>query len=83
MASPILHIKIQSPEGLVWEGQGASISSENLLGPFDILPQHARFITIIQEKEIRIQEDKEVRRFSFPRALMFVQNDEVAIYTGL
>ena len=83
MFSASLHIKIQSPEGPVWEGRADSISSENVHGPFDVLPQHARFITVIQKKDIFVREGKELKTFNFPRALMFVRDDQVSIYTGL
>jgi F0F1-type ATP synthase epsilon subunit len=80
---PHLHVKIQSPEGLIWEGEAESVSSENVLGKFDILPLHARFITIIQEKPIIARQGTEEKTFQFPRAVMFVHDDMVRIYIGL
>lgn len=81
---PHLKIRIQNPEVLVWEGEALSLSSENSMGPFDILPYHARFISVIEDRPIRIRlPGGEEKVFTFPRALISLSKDMVFIYTGL
>ena len=41
-------VTITSPDERLWEGQAHSITTENSKGPFDILPGHPNFITMIK-----------------------------------
>ena len=71
-------------DGLVWEGGAVSVSSENVSGAFDILPRHAQFITLIQDKQIDVHTALGDRRtFKFPRAVIYVYQDTVSIYAGI
>ena len=47
-------IRISNPHEVVWEGTATALSSENSQGKFDVLSQHANFITIIKEKPITL-----------------------------
>jgi len=78
-----LHVRINSPEKIIWEGQAESVSSTNSHGPFDILQLHANFITIIENKLIIIKTSKESHEFTFPKAVMYTHKNEVLIYTNI
>lgn len=52
MAQNFLNVKIMSPTQTIFDGQVLSISSTNSTGKFDILPYHANFITLVQEKPV-------------------------------
>lgn len=77
-----LHVRIISPQQLILDTQAATISSKNLQGPFDILPQHANFITVIENQPIvvRIKGQKPLV-FKFPIAIIYVQENKVNVYT--
>ena len=79
-----LHVRISHAKGVVWEGEARSVSSENSDGPFDILPMHANFITLIRSKPISIvdAEGKE-KRFTYDNAVIHVQDNKVNIYTKI
>ena len=81
----VLHIVIKSPTEIVWEGEASSLSSENSEGPFDILPEHANFVTLIKNKPISIEQypSKKTIEFIFTYAVIFTQNDQISIYTHL
>jgi F0F1-type ATP synthase epsilon subunit len=58
-----LQVKVYSPEGVIFETVCFGISTTNIIGPFDILYEHERFIThifdtiyILDEKMQQIQE---------------------------
>jgi len=53
--APQLEVVVNSPDKLIWEGKAYSISSENSAGVFDILPEHANFVTMIENKPITIR----------------------------
>ncbi len=78
-----LTVKINSPEKVIWEGVAESISSINTQGPFDILPFHANFITIIENKSIKIKTDKGIKEYSFPHAVVYSHNNQVFIYVNI
>lgn len=68
-------------DGVVWEGRALAVSSVNSLGSFDILPQHANFITFIKNKPIDLKkEDGTKQTFALNQAVIYVHNDAVSIY---
>ena len=79
--SDLLSVKINSPQKIVWEGMAKSVSSTNSQGPFDILPQHANFVTIIENQPIKIVTEREKLEFKFHLCFMYTHNDFVFLYT--
>lgn len=82
MSNPTLHIRIISPQQLILDTQASSVSSKNLQGSFDILPQHANFITLIDNSPIvvRIEHQKSLT-YKFPLAIIIAKSNQVDIYT--
>lgn len=82
MTTPSLHVRIISPQQLILDTQALSVSSKNPQGPFDILPAHANFITIIENSPIvvRIPGQKDTV-FKFPLAIILTTENMVNIYT--
>ncbi|MBI4136563.1 hypothetical protein HY469_00715 [Candidatus Roizmanbacteria bacterium] len=76
----MLTVTISTPEKVVWHGKADSVSSVNTQGKFDILSQHANFITIIENKPIVVRFGKREHQFDFKRCVIFNQNDYVACY---
>lgn len=81
MANPTLHVRILSPQQLFLDTLASSVSSKNLSGSFDILPQHANFITVVENQPIvvRIQGQKPIT-FKFPLAIIYTTQNQVNIY---
>lgn len=78
-----LHVRVSSAMEEVWEGEALAVSSSNSSGPFDILPMHANFITLVSGETITIQLDrKNKREFKFTQAVIFVLNNTVKIFGG-
>jgi len=79
----LLTVKISSPEGVLWEGTAFAVSSKNSQGKFDILPHHTRFLTIIENRPLKISNQKRqvLQEFRFPQAVIYNQDNRVAIYT--
>ncbi len=70
-----------SPRETMFEGEVLTISSVNTTGKFDILPEHANFITIIEKNPIVIQQlDKTYKKYEFHEAIIFSKEDQVLIY---
>lgn len=82
-AANILRVKINSPEKILWEGEAVSVSSKNVDGPFDILPMHANFISLIEKTPIRINTGSGMQEFTYERAVVYCHANTVFIYTNL
>lgn len=77
-----LQVKVISPADTLFVGPAKSISSVNSSGKFDILPEHANFITFIKNESIMIlKQDSEKLTFKFPMAIICNLNNEVTIYS--
>ncbi len=77
-----LHVRIISPQQLILDSQVSSVSSKNSQGSFDILPEHANFITIIENQPIVIRrEHQKPTVYTFPLAIILTTENKVNIYT--
>jgi len=77
-------IRISNPHEVVWEGTATALSSENSQGKFDVLSQHANFITIIKEKPITLRfADGTTKEYKFPRAVIYNRNNQVFVHTQI
>jgi len=77
-----LHVRIISPQELILDTEAQSVSSKNSQGPFDVLPQHANFITIVENQPIVVKlKAQKPQIFKFPLAIIYVTEDKVNIYT--
>lgn len=76
-----IHVKVYSPFQTYYDDEAESISAENLTGPFDILPQHRNFITLLVACELDIKSakggDKKIR---INKAVMHVRRNEVTVF---
>ncbi len=82
MPNPTLHIRIISPQELILDAQAKSVSSKNSQGSFDILPQHANFITMVEKAPILVRvKDQKTQKFDFPMAIILATDNQVSIYT--
>lgn len=77
----ILTVKVMTPKQMVFDGQALSVSSKNSQGNFDILPEHANFITIINAQPIKIQKtDKQILTLNFNQAIIYNTSNKVSIF---
>ncbi len=82
--SDSLKVRVVSPKETIFEAEALSVSSKNSTGKFDILPQHANFVTLIQNEPINIVKvDKTKVVLQFPQAICHVSADLVNIYTQI
>lgn len=82
MPAPILHVRIISPQSIILDTEAQSVSSKNSQGAFDILPQHANFITVIENSPLTVRlKGQKPLTFNFPIAIVHVEANKVDIYT--
>lgn len=85
MNSSKFHLKVQSREGVLFDGEVSSLTSYNEKGKFDVLALHTNFISLVQKKlEIRDSEDlNKTKEIKFENALLRVKDNNVEVYLGI
>jgi len=78
-----LTVRVNSPDKILWEGTAVWVSSKNAQGPFDILPMHANFLSILENEKIRINTGTEIKEYTFPNSVIYVHSNHVYIYTHI
>ena len=73
-------IKVYSPYQVYFDDQATSISAINDTGPFDILPKHHRFLTLLSPCELVIAADKGEEKIKISRGIMYVKEDRVTVF---
>jgi len=76
-------LKIQSREGVIFEGEVAALSSKNEYGKFDILAKHANFISLITSTLEIKQLGGVVKQMKIDNGLLRVKGNVVEVYLGI
>lgn len=80
----LLNVRIVSPKETLFEGQVESVSGVNSVGTFDILPEHAKFITVVENSPLLLRLPDNVKKeFKFTLAIIHAHGGKVDIYTPL
>jgi hypothetical protein len=76
----LTNVKVYSPYHVYYDKDADSVSAENLTGPFDILPGHKNFMSLLTPSEIIIRSTRGEERIKSDRAVMHVRNNNVTIF---
>lgn len=81
MAQELIDVKVMTPHQILFQGKAFAVSSINSDGKFDILPEHANFITLIENQVVKvIKETQEEVAFTFKQAIVINASNKVAVY---
>jgi len=76
-----LQVKIYSPSKVYYDGKAASLSAKNETGPFDILPLHHNFITLLSAGTIVVGTSGSAeQRFDITNGLLHVKDNVATIF---
>lgn len=76
-----MHAKVYAPFKVYFDGAALSISANNELGVFDILPHHRNFITLLQAGDLTVRiPDKNNLKMPITKGIMHVKADEVRVF---
>lgn len=80
-----LTITARAPFHVYFEGEAISLTGYNSVGPFDILPGHADFFSILEPCEIAIDEGngKEPTVFEITNGIITVRDDHVMLFANM
>ncbi len=76
-----INVKIYSPFKVYFNGPAKSISAENDTGPFDILPKHHNFMTLLNAGEVSVAKtDGGEQKYRIARGVMHVKKNQVIVF---
>lgn len=83
---PTMRIKVYSPFKIYYDDQSYSISGENATGPFDILPHHHNFMTLLEPCVLKIktsEDGNKEQKIRISGGLMHVKADKVTVFLDI
>lgn len=81
---PTFNLKITNPERVFFEGEAVSLSSVNNSGPFDILPNHAHFVSLLHDANLSVvDKDSKPITFKVARGLISARDNKVRVFVDL
>ena len=76
-----LHVKVYAPFREYYDGQAFSVSAENDTGPFDILPNHHNFITLLKACDVLIRTiDRGDQKIRISGGIMHVKANQAIVF---
>ena len=85
MAKPdlVLHVVARAPFHVYFEGDARSLSATNRVGPFDILPGHTDFFSLLKPGEVIIESESGPTAFMIDNGIVTVRDDEVLLFVNV
>lgn len=80
---PVVHIRVASPFKNFFDEEAYSISAVNKTGPFDILPHHHNFITLLDACEIVVRTAHGDFRIQISGGIMHVKADQIVVFLNV
>lgn len=78
-----IKVKVRDLNGVIFEGEVDRISSFNEVGPFDVYPMHANFISIVRKSMAFYLHRRKINEIKFAYAVMKVKRDSVNVFVGI
>ena len=78
-----LKVKIISPYQTRYEGDAVSVSASNRTGPFDILPGHINFFSLLTGGQVSLNTGFQLLEFPITRGIVRVTNDQVTLFVDI
>ena len=75
-----MHIKLYSPFRTYFDDRALSLSAVNDTGPFDILPGHRNFMTLVSPCEVVIRTEAGESKIKIARAVMHVKANDIVVF---
>ena len=75
-----MHVKVYSPYKVYFDEDAHSISAINATGPFDILPRHHNFMTLLNAGDLVVRTPRGEQRITISRGVMHVKADKVIVF---
>jgi F0F1-type ATP synthase epsilon subunit len=81
MAADTMQVKVYAPFQIYFNGPAESLSANNDTGPFDVLPQHKNFMSLLKPGNLTVrQKGKPDYSLKIDRAILHVRNNKVSVF---
>ena len=77
------NVKIFSPFQTYYQGEAISLSAANRTGPFDILPGHINFFSLITSGTVVVNTGFQQLEFQIGRGVVRVNKDSVTLFADV
>ncbi|MGA3150395.1 MAG: hypothetical protein ABSD10_02135 [Candidatus Saccharimonadales bacterium] len=79
-----MRVKIYAPFRTYFEGPAVSLSAANKTGPFDVLPHHRNFMTLLIPCTITVRmPEKADFNMKVSRGVMHVKADKITVFLDI
>jgi len=75
-----LMVKVWSPFKVYFDGEAKSVSGVNATGPFDVLPRHHSFISLLSASDLMLRTMQGDVRIRISGGVMQVHEDVVTVF---
>lgn len=75
-----LSVTVRTTKGIIFKNTALSISSANEKGPFDVLPLHSNFISLIKRNVSIKKIDGKNQIFEFQEAVLNVEENKIQVF---
>lgn len=79
----VLSVKVAAPFRTYFEGIANSLSAVNGTGPFDILPGHHNFLSLLSACEVVVRTNDGEQRIQISRGVIHVRSNKVTVFLDL
>jgi len=79
-AAPTMQVKVYSPFKTYFDDVAYSVSAVNATGPFDILPHHHNFMTLLGASDITVRGLAQEHHIRISQGIMHVKADKVIVF---
>jgi F0F1-type ATP synthase epsilon subunit len=76
-------VKIFSPYETYYDGEAISLSATNGTGPFDILPGHINFFSLLTSGKVVVNTGFQQLEFQIARGVIRVAHDSVTLFADV
>jgi F0F1-type ATP synthase epsilon subunit len=76
-------VKIFSPYQTYYQGEAISLSAANRTGPFDVLPGHINFFSLLTNGQVVINTGFQRLEFQIGRGVLRVNRDVVTLFADV
>lgn len=80
---PMIAVKVYAPFKVYYEGDAYSISAVNETGPFDVLPKHHNFLSMLVPCNLVLETPNGEQVVKISRALMHVKANRVVVFVDV
>ena len=77
---PTMAVKVYAPFKVYFDGTAYSFSAVNATGPFDILPKHHNFITLLEPCDAVVRTPSREETIRISGGVMHVKADDVIVF---